>query len=62
MRDPLERRPENRPLHPDPVPPMPAHLPAGDGDNPHTSPLRHDQDTEPLDTDLPPEPSNDPTP
>ena len=38
---------------------MPVGLPTGDAENPHTSPLRNDQDTEPLDPNLPPEPGHD---
>lgn len=47
--------------HPQPVPPMPVHLPTSDAERPHTSPLRHDGD-EPIDPELPPEPGNDPNP
>ena len=42
---------------PEPVPPMPVHLPTSDAEKPHTSPLRHDN--EPVDPRLPPEPGND---
>ena len=42
---------------PEPVPPMPVHLPTSDAERPHTSPLRHDE--EPVDPRLPPEPGND---
>jgi hypothetical protein len=38
---------------------MPVNLPIGDADNPYTSPLRHDQDTEKPDPALPPEPGHD---
>lgn len=42
---------------PQPVPPMPVHLPTSDAEKPHSSPLRHDD--EPADPRLPPEPGND---
>lgn len=46
MRDPLERRPENRDITPEQVPAMPRHLPTDDTDNPHSTPLRREQDSE----------------
>jgi hypothetical protein len=42
-----------------PVPAMPVNLPVGDALHPHTSPLRHDENTEEPDPALPPEPGND---
>lgn len=59
MRDPQRHDPKVPHSHPQPVPPMPVHLPVGDAENPHTSPLRHDQDTEKPDPALPPEPGHD---
>jgi hypothetical protein len=46
-------------LRPEPVPSMPVRLPTGDAENPRTSPLRHDQDTEMPDPTLPPGPGHD---
>lgn len=62
MPDPLERRPENREIEPDRVPPMPAHLPTEDTENPRSTPLRRDQESERPASDGPPEPGLDETP
>lgn len=59
MTDPRKHDPDVPHSRPDPVPPMPVHLPAENADNPHTSPLRDDQDTEQPDPALPPEPGHD---
>ncbi len=59
MTNPPKREPEAPHRRQEPVPPMPVGLPTGDAENPHTSPLRNDQDTEPLDPNLPPEPGHD---
>lgn len=59
MADPHKHDPNVPHVPPQPVQPMPINLPTGDAENPHTSPLRHDQDTEPLDPALPPEPGHD---
>lgn len=59
MRDHLERRPENRELPKDHAPTMPVHLPTEDTDNPHSTPLRHEQEHELPDPDRPVEPEND---
>lgn len=63
MRDHFERRPENREISDDHVPPMPAALPTEDTQNPHSTPLRREQERDvPADPDLPPEPTHDPAP
>ncbi|MHA6299191.1 hypothetical protein [Devosia sp. CAU 1758] len=46
MPDPLERRPENRDITSEQVPSMPRHLPTEDTDNPHSTPLRREQESE----------------
>lgn len=63
MKDHLERRPENRELPLDHAPTMPVHLPTEDTQNPHSTPLRREQEHDlPIDPELPPEPSKDPAP
>ncbi|ODT72990.1 MAG: hypothetical protein ABS75_01905 [Pelagibacterium sp. SCN 63-23] len=62
MPDPLERRPENREIEPDHVQPMPAHLPTEDTDNPHSTPLRREQERSEPQPDRPLSPDQDPTP
>ncbi|OAM75712.1 hypothetical protein [Devosia elaeis] len=59
MTDPHKHEPDVPHKKPQPVPPMPVHLPTEDAENPYTSPLRHDQDTEKPDPALPPEPGHD---
>lgn len=53
MPDPLERRPENREIDSDRVPPRPAHLPTEDTDNPRSTPLRREQERDEPPTDRP---------
>jgi len=62
MPDPLERRPENREIHHDPAPPMPAYAPTEDTDNPRSTPLRREDDAEGDEKNLPGDPGNDPAP
>ncbi len=62
MPDPHEHDPKVPHKTPQPAPPMPVHLPTGDAEHPHTSPLRHDENGEEPDPALPPEPGNDPNP
>ncbi|WIY54318.1 hypothetical protein O9Z70_07325 [Devosia sp. YIM 151766] len=62
MRDPLERSPEMPRQPHDPVPPMPVNLPTEDTDNPHSTPLRHDVEDQPIEPHRPPEPENDANP
>ncbi|MBJ3784334.1 hypothetical protein [Devosia sediminis] len=61
MPDHLERRPENREIHRDGVPPMPAYAPTEDTDNPHSTTLREEQEF-PVDPNRPVDPENDPAP
>ena len=62
MPDPLERRPENREIHHDRVPPMPAYLPTEDTDNPHSTPLRREQERDESPIVRPLSPDEDPAP
>lgn len=59
MPDPHEHDPKVPHNKVRPAPAMPKHLPVGDAEHPHTSPLRHDEDSEQPDPALPPEPLND---
>lgn len=60
MRDPLERSPEMPRPPEDPVPPMPVNLPTEDTDNPHSTPLREEEEMEP--DPAPPDSDRDPLP
>ncbi|GEM_PF-2228828 len=62
MRDHLERRPENREIHHEGVPPMPNYAPTEDTDNPHSTPLRDEQERDGDDHDRPPADRSDITP
>lgn len=62
MPSPLERRPENREMEPDHVPPMPTTLPTEDTDNPHSTPLRREQERDEPPPDRPLSPHKDPAP
>jgi hypothetical protein len=58
--DPNRNDKSDKPVRPaQPQPPMPVHLPTGDAEHPHSSPLRQDVEEDGFDPNLPPEPGHD---